>query len=234
LVRYFTIFLWCISINAFSQNTEIKNLVFEGAGIRGIAYAGAIEALEKHNILNGIEKVAGTSADAITALMISIGYTSSEIAEIISSTKFNKFNDGRYIFLGGISRMKKRYGWYRGDRFSKWIENIIKDKTQKTDITFKELSERGYKDLYVTATCLNKQKLIVFSKKSYPDMKVKDAVRISVSIPLYFQAVFIDSQGTVYKKPSEGKNLDIVVDGGIAGNFPISMFDSIASVGQKK
>jgi len=75
---------------------------------------------------------------------------------------------------------------------------------------------------------MNKQKLFVFSAESYPQMKVKDAVRISMSIPLYFEAVFIDSVGKVYKNQNKIKNLDVVVDGGIIANFPIFLFDSIS------
>ncbi len=232
--KHLMILLLFTSIKGFAQTTEIKNLVFEGAGIRGIAYAGVIEELEKSELLHNIEKVGGTSAGAITALMVALGYTSTEINAIISNTNFNKFNDGRYIFIGGIVRMKNRFGWYRGDRSLKWLEDIIEHKTQHADVTFEELSLMGYKDLYVTATCLNRQKLIVFSKESYPAMKIKDAVRISMSIPLYFQAIFIDSLGTVYKNPDENKDLDIVVDGGITGNFPIFMFDSLAEVNQKQ
>lgn len=220
------IFLFCIiSFNGFSQECEIKNIVFEGAGIRGIAYAGVIAELEKHHKINNIEKVGGTSAGAITALMLSLSYSSQEMADIVSGTNFKKFNDGRFMFFGGINRMKNKFGWYRGDKFTKWISEIIENKTGNPDITFEELHLKGYKDLYVTATCINKQKLLVFSRENYPKMKVKDAVRISISIPLYFKAVFIDSAGAVYNKPDDKENLDIVVDGGIIGNFPIFIFD---------
>ena len=57
-------------------------------------------------------------------------------------------------------------------------------------------------------------------------MKIKDAVRISMSIPLYFQAVFIDSIGKTYSKQNQNNDLDLMVDGGIVGNFPIQIFDS--------
>jgi NTE family protein len=67
--------------------------------------------------------------------------------------------------------------------------------------------------------------MIVFSNETYPNMKIKDAVRISMSIPLYFEAVFIDANGKVYKENNDANNLDVVVDGGILGNFPIAMFD---------
>lgn len=39
-----------------------KNLVFKGGGIRGIAYVGVIEVLDENDILQQIERVAGTSA----------------------------------------------------------------------------------------------------------------------------------------------------------------------------
>ena len=60
------ILLFCQQL--YAQNT-IKNLVFEGAGVRGIAYAGAIMELENNKLISQIEKVGGTSAGAITAMM---------------------------------------------------------------------------------------------------------------------------------------------------------------------
>lgn len=218
--------LFSIFTTSHAQNKMYENLVFEGGGVRGIAYAGVIKELEDVSILQNIKNVGGTSAGAITALMVSLGYSSQEIYKIIPETKFEKFNDGEYIFVGGIARLNKNYGWYKGGEFNKWLEKIIKNKTNNANITFEEMATKGFKNLYVTATCMNKQKLIVFSAQTYPKMKIKDAVRISMSIPLYFEAVFIDSLGQVYNKPENHKNLDIVVDGGIIGNFPIFMFDS--------
>lgn len=203
----------------------IKNLVFEGAGIRGIAYCGAIYELETRNLLQPVEKVGGTSAGAIVALTLSLGYSSNEISDIISSTNFRQFNDGRYFFAGGISRTGKYFGWYRGNKFENWLEKIIAAKTGNADITFAALHDKGYKNLYVTGTCLNKQQLIFFSHETYPNMKVKDAVRISMSIPLYFEAVFIDTAGHVVHHPRKKEGLDVMVDGGFTGNFPVTMFD---------
>src|SRR5262245_18966333 len=57
-------------------------------------------------------------------------------------------------------------------------------------------------------------------------MKIKDAVRISASMPLYFEAVFIDKDGKVMQHPKQKDGLDIMVDGGFTGNFPIRLFDS--------
>jgi NTE family protein len=213
-----------------AQPCSYKNLAFEGAGIRGIAYAGVVDELDKRGILPCIQRVAGTSAGALIALTVSLGYSATEIEQITAETDFSEFNDGQYIFFGGLHRMTKHYGWYRGGKFDSWLENLIRAKTSDGNITFAELHRRHFRSLYITATCLNRQKLLIFSKDTYPNMKVKDAVRISMSIPLYFEAVFIDANGSVIEHPENRKNLDLVVDGGITGNFPIFVFDSLASV----
>lgn len=221
-----TCFWICTSFGATAQNHSIKNLVFEGAGIRGIAYSGVIKELENRNILKNVQRVGGTSSGAITALLLSLGYSSDEITGIVESTPYKKFNDGRFFFFGGINRFQKYYGWYRGEQFEKWLSNLIKAKTGNENISFTQLKERGFKNLYVTGTCLNKQSLVIFSHENYPNMKVKDAVRISMSIPLYFEAIFIDESGKIIKHPKDKRELDVMVDGGFTANFPIKIFDS--------
>ena len=203
----------------------IKNLVFEGAGVRGIAYCGAVQEMESKKMMDGIEHVGGTSSGAIIALTISLGYSGKEIENIISKSNFKKFNDGGFFFIGGINRLNKYFGWYKGKKIGKWLEKIIKEKTGNENITFEELHQKGFKDLYITGTSLNKQRAVVFSYESYPKMKVKDAVRISVSIPLYFEPVYIDSSGKTFDHPKLKQGFDMMVDGGVLENFPIHIFD---------
>ena len=148
----------------------IKSLVFEGAGVRGIAYCGAVQEMESKKMMDSIERVGGTSSGAIIALTISLGYSGKEIENIISKTNFKKFNDGGFFFIGGINRLNKNFGWYKGKKFGKWLEKIIKEKTGNENITFEELHQKGFKDLYITGTSLNKQKAVVFSYESYPKM----------------------------------------------------------------
>ena len=180
--------------------------------------------MELAGMMQHIEKAGGTSAGAIVALTISLGYTGTEIQDLIAGTNFKKFNDGRYFFVGGINRVNKYFGWYRGRKIESWLEEIIHKKTGTADITFEELHQNGFKDLYITGTCLNKQKLIIFSRETYPTMKVKDAVRISMSIPLYFESVFIDPYGKVVHHPKNKAGLDVMVDGGFTGKFSYKYF----------
>lgn len=222
LLLVFTILSFSIRATA----EPIENLAFEGAGIRGLAYSGVVLELEKQQHLKGVKRVAGTSAGAITALLISIGYSSKEMEYIVSSTAFEKFNDRGVPFFGGLSRFFSRFGWYRTRKFKHWIHDVIESKTNDGDMTFAELRNLGYKDLYITATCLNRQKTIVLSADTYPNMKLKDAVCISMSIPLYFEASFVDVEGNVHKKQDQNGSLDVMIDGGMLCNFPIEVFDS--------
>ncbi|MFL5739715.1 MAG: patatin-like phospholipase family protein [Flavisolibacter sp.] len=208
------------------QIPVVRNLVFEGGGIRGIAYSGAVRGLEERGLLQQVQRFGGTSAGAITALLLSLGYSAKEMTSIVGNTSFEKFNDGKFFLFGGINRVKKYYGWYRGIRFEEWLEKIIRQKTANPNISFAEMHARGFKDLYVTGTCLNKQSLVVFSYETYPLMKIKDAVRISMSIPFYFEAVFVNASGTIFFHPKNKTGLDVFADGGFIANFPIRIFDS--------
>ncbi|WP_190300482.1 patatin-like phospholipase family protein [Rufibacter hautae] len=206
-----------------------RNLALEGGGIRGIAYGGALLELEKRGLLQPIERVAGTSAGAIQACLLAMGYRPQEITEITFATPLQQFTDGRFLFLGGFNRMAKNYGWYRGEKFTQWLASLIDQKTGNPNLTFAELhalaGKNGFRDLYITGTNLSQQRAEVFSHETYPQMRVKDAVRISMSVPLFFQAVFMDPKGGVHPKPLPNGGTSVMVDGGLLANFPIMVFD---------
>jgi len=210
---------------------RIDNLVFEGAGIRGIAYCGGLFELQDRGVLQGVKRVGGTSSGAITACLVSVGYTPQEIYEVIGETDFGKFNDGRGIFIGGIHRMKKRMGYYKGQRFEKWLESLLEAKLGSSDITFDQLKKKHesqpdvFKELLVTAMSLNQQKSLIFHAGTFPNMRIVDAVRASMAIPYYFEPVVIDEAGK-RKAFKEMENTDhLCVDGGFMTNFPIYIFD---------
>lgn len=228
------ILLATILITAFgigrSQTVKYRNLVMEGAGVKGFAYAGAIQVLDSMGILKDIQRVAGTSVGAIQGALVAVGYSSNEIIELTSHIPLKQFNDGAWMLAGGISRLRKQFGWYKGEKIAKWIEDLIEAKTGNGQITFAELhaqsAEKGYKDLYITGTDLTYQMLRVFSYENYPNMRICDAVRISLSIPLYYRAVLMDDEGKIYDRPDGKQLLHVMVDGGVLSNYPLFLFDS--------
>ncbi len=210
---------------------DYKNLVLEGGGIRGFAYAGAFSVLEEKGILQQIERVGGTSAGSIAGMLVSIGYSAAEIDSIMMELPVQKFNDGYGGLVGKYKRFKKDYGIYKGEAFEKWLQKLVAHKTGNPLLTFEQLHQLHlknglYKDLYCTGTNLSKQQLEIFSYQNTPSMPLALAVRISSSIPLYFEPVALDNQLQKIKRSDTVSFVNYYVDGGMLCNYPISMFDT--------
>ena len=193
---------------------NIENLVFKGGGVLGIAYAGAIQALQEAKLLENIKGVAGTSAGSIVATLLSLKYSASEITEITKATDFKKFEDH-----WDPLRIPTKYGLYKGEYFLSWIKDLIKQKTNNENITFSELSTLGYRNLKVFATDLNSASVREFSNEKTPNVVVAESVRASMSIPLFFSA---------WKFPNNNPNDHIYVDGGTVYNYPITAFKDLS------
>ena len=198
--------------------SQFKNLIFEGGGVKGIAYAGAVKVLEERDIINGLVRVAGTSAGAITAALLSVGASAKDIGEIVGGTDFNQFMDDSWGVIRDTKRLVDEYGWYKGDAFSKWMKKQLFGLTGKRNLTFADLEDLkrnnpdGFRSLYVVGSNLSLSVPEVFSHETTPDMQIWQAVRISMSIPLFFASV-TDADG------------DILVDGGVTWNYPVDLFD---------
>lgn len=184
-----------------------KNLVFKGGGVRGIAYAGALQVLEDKGILAGIEKVAGTSAGAITAALVALKYSAAGIKEIVSALDFRSLEDA-----WDPLRIVTHYGLYAGDKALAWLETVISAQAGPK-ATFTDLRANEFLDLHVVAASLDQQAVQVFSFETTPHVIVSEAVRASMSIPLFFRAM----QVTGVK--------DLFVDGGTIWNYPLTIFD---------
>jgi NTE family protein len=122
------------------------NLVFKGGGARGIAYVGALAELERRGQLRWVDRVSGTSAGAITAMLVGLGYTSNEIEEILCETNETgvSLNDLIRVIRGAtnlvpasnragvlmenLNQTVKRGGFCAGNKFFEWIDGVIAKK----------------------------------------------------------------------------------------------------------
>jgi len=230
LLGYWMMHFCIANAQAIKDSIHYENLIFEGAGIRGLAYCGALMEMDDLQMLQGIKRVGGTSSGAITAAFLAVGYTPQEIFDIIGSTNFAKFNDGGGFFVGGLLRLKRRMGYYKGQSFVKWMEKMIAAKTKDPNITFQtlhqwSLTDKRYKTLVVTATCMNHQQPEYFSYLTYPNMRIVDAVRASMAVPLYYEPLVIDDMGKVMDVRNYEDKHHVLLDGGFLSNFPIWAFD---------
>ncbi|MEK6652050.1 MAG: patatin-like phospholipase family protein, partial [Nitrospirota bacterium] len=193
-----------------------KNLIFEGGGVKGIAYVGAMEELDKRAIVQNIKRAGGTSAGAINALLFGLNYSNQDVKQILGTLDFKKFLDDSWGYIRDSARLIEKFGWYKGEFFRDWAAGLIAQKTGNKESTFKELNDlkdkKGFRDIYIVGTNLSTRFSEVFSYEHTPRMPVADAVRISMSIPLFFSAV----------RSVRG---DVYVDGGVLDNYPVKLFD---------
>lgn len=185
-----------------------ENLVLSGGGIRVIASIGALEVIEQKGILSGIHKLAGSSAGAIIVTALAIGYNVSEIKQLVLNQNFGQFKD--YYHLPLI-RICYSYGCCSGDAFYQWLGEMIKVKTGNPDTTLIEVFNTYHKHLVINGCCLNKRETHYYNYISNPQMSVRQAVRISMSIPGLFAPIIW--------------NGDYLVDGGLLENYSIYIFD---------
>ncbi len=216
----------------FAQNKyPYKNLVLEGGGVRGMAYASVFSVLQEKGILQQIENIGGSSAGSIAGMLVCIGYTASEIDSLMIELPVQKFNDGKGGVVGKYRRFKKDFGIYKGTAFEKWLQQLVAHKTGNPLLTFMQLHQLHvnnglYKNFSCTGTNISKQQLEIFNYSNTPDMPIALAVRISSSVPLYFEPVALDNKLQKIKKSDTISFANYYVDGGMLCNYPISMFDT--------
>jgi len=123
-------------------------------------------------------------------------------------------------------RLIQGMGWYSSKYVYGWMRDVVAGEfsVRKKAYTFRDFrdasmhkSGRPFLDLYITGTDLSNRTSRVFSYETTPDMEVALAVRISMSIPLFFETV-------PFRFPGTDKD-QLYSDGGVLWNYPISLFD---------
>jgi NTE family protein len=205
------------------------DLVFEGGGVKAIGLAGALATLEDRGYEP--QNVAGTSAGAITAALLAAGYSAAELREIIISLDYRQFQDqGWEDTMPLIERplsLLLDLGFYEGDRFLEWIRERLEAKGVRTfaDLVHPEFADDPlYRSrLQVIASDVTTHELLVLPREAgklgiQPDeLDVALAVRMSMSIPVFFEPVKFENPNTGQKH--------VIVDGGMLSNFPVWLFD---------
>lgn len=186
-------------------------LVFAGGGVRGLAYIGAIEAIEATHprFLAEVTCAAGASIGALFALLVVLGYSVAEIRAAAFDTDFAVFlaNDGDI----DVVNLFTSFGLSRGTQMTRRVAALIAAKGFAEDIAFAALSAQTGRDLVVLATCVDTQSVEHFDADASPDLSVTAALRMSMSVPLLFTAPL--HNGRYY------------TDAGVLNNYPIDLHD---------
>lgn len=165
----------------------VKNvaLVLGSGGARGLAHIGAIEALEERGY--AITSIAGCSMGAIIAGMYAAG-------ELQEAKKWFLQVDKQLILRMMDVNLLSRSSLVKGQRIIRELEKIVPDR----------LMEELNIPCSIVATDLMHTEQVVFRSGS-----LFEAVRASISIPLFFRPVQMEDK--------------LLIDGGILNPLPLNI-----------
>ncbi|MGO9581827.1 MAG: patatin-like phospholipase family protein [Acidimicrobiales bacterium] len=201
--------------------------VFEGGGVLGLAFLGAARCCAEVGIR--WKGLAGTSTGAITASLLAAVPAIDDLERIFGAVDFRSFvgeKTSRRIIdfhpsedLDHPAQMLVRLlvaqqlGQYSSEPFRRWLQDSLKlgGVATFTDVG-KDDPEHALK---VVVSDLTRGQMLVLpddlpegERATFP---VAEAVRLSMSIPLFF------APGRLHD--------DYIVDGGILSNYPVWIFD---------
>ena len=187
-------------------------LALAGGGIRGIAHAGVLKALDENNIK--VKAIGGTSAGSIVATLYAMGYKPYYIYVLFKKYAQEIINISNASILNGLGNLIKSKkvgfsGLNDGIMLEKMFNEmalrkrirLIGDIKMPLVISTVDIAEAKE---YVITNCASRDNL----KDNYiTEIEVGKAVRASSSFPAFFC-------------PCEFKN-HIFMDGGVLDNTPV-------------
>lgn len=199
-----------------------RNLAFEGGGAKGYAYVGAMQALEESGLYPlHIERVSGTSVGSLMAMFVAVGASSQDLLELVPKDVTGLIMDGGGGYLGTATRTMVARGMHPGQRTFTFLGRVLEEFTGSADITFAQLLERCGRELCVPVTNVTRMMTEYCHPKTTPNMPVRVAVRMSMSLPVLLQPVLL-------QRIASGARIDgaeVYVDGGLLCNNPTHAFD---------
>lgn len=215
---------------------RFANLVFQGGGVRGIAYAGVLQAMPSDL---QIQAVGGTSAGALVAALLAIGKSPAELKALlekkalydliddIDSARMDSIRefwdrcrdcwDGK---KGKVSLFKLWQLWRNHNQITKIAREVWEERgvhrSEKLRhwlddvLEGKRFQDITVEDLRIVAANVSEQRYSVYSKLENLNTSIAEAVHASVSIPLFFAPLRLGPQH--------------LVDGGLLSNFPSFLF----------
>ncbi|MDD3859102.1 MAG: patatin-like phospholipase family protein, partial [Bacteroidales bacterium] len=207
-------------IGVFELSSQSVGLVLSGGGAKGMAHIGVIRALEENNI--PIDYVVGTSIGAIIGGLYATGHSPDEMEAMFKDEKFYNYYKGLipenhfyYFKTLNTDASAFRFGLTRRDSSISIVLPTNLVATQPMDFGIMEYfakftagANNNFDSLFVPYRCvasdIYRNREVVFR-----DGDLGSAIRASMTFPLYFKPVEIDSV--------------LYFDGGIYNNFPVDV-----------
>jgi predicted acylesterase/phospholipase RssA len=206
----------------------IKCLIFSGGSFKGFSYIGVMKYIEEHKLCENISCYYGTSIGAITAVLLSIGYTSTELQYCISKLDFETLVNIKNI---NITDLFETFGFINPLKLYHLLDLLIEKKTKIKNITFEQHFQKYQKRVVITGSNISLLECHYFDYKTQPNLKILEGLKISSCIPFIFKPItfmnhyFVDGalydnypilEASKYFKPNEMLGFHIIFDYNIA------------------
>ncbi len=225
---------------ATEEGQYFADAVFEGGGVKGTAFLGALRCFDDAGIQ--FRKVAGTSAGAITAALVGAGLTVDTIEAKVGQLDYLgdllSQKTSRWIWNGtpedDLSNpiwmlanlfLARQLGQYSSKPFKDWLQTNLPAE-RNTFAAFMEDGKADSSSCKVVISDISRGEMVVLPddlQKTYgidpANFSLAEAVRLSMSIPLFFAPETLGGS--------------VIVDGGILSNFPLWIYDAPPGVKPK-
>ena len=183
----------------------MEDLFIGGGGYSGIMFIGVLEYLHENNLLD-LKNFYGCSIGSLIGILYLSGYTPKEILSKFMDLNLKEIV--KYDF-NNISNFSKNH--IIDDLFLDTLINyVFLLNGNCPNITLYEFSKKTKVNINIHVTKLDTNEYINLNNREHPEIKLKDAIKASMSIPFIFKSVHIgDSQyidgccKNVYGSPKE-------------------------------
>ena len=188
-------------------------IALSGGGIRGIAHAGALKALEDNNIK--IDIIGGTSAGAMVSSLYAIGYSPYYIFMLFKRYAKEIVGFGNIPIISGIKKFAasnklRVMSEDIGSLLEKEYNRLSKNKG------IKNIKDINIMPIVIPAVDIQESKEYIFTNKLPKD---KDNNKYITEIPIG-KAVRASSSFPGFLSPCEYKHYQFI-DGGVLNNVPV-------------
>ena len=168
----------------------MEYLVIGPGAMGGFSMLGYLKTIEES--LDNIKEYSGASAGAIISVFLALGFSIDDILYKLAELEGNK------LVKLNLKCFMNKYGLVDLKPIRDKFVDIF-----ESDPTFLDIEKK----IYISAFCVNTSKTVYFSKDTHPNMKVIDALCMSIAVPFIFSSyryegmVYVDG-GTLETLPS--------------------------------
>ncbi|MCD6176294.1 MAG: patatin-like phospholipase family protein [Candidatus Cloacimonetes bacterium] len=204
--------LMILLIVIFLHSEEKVGLALSGGGARGLAHIGILKVIDELNIK--VDYIAGTSMGAVVGGLYAMGYSATEIEEMILKNDFDSIFDeavSREDLYIGQKRWMPYANYYfdLDDRFRPGLPEALFSGSKLIntlfDYTYTASNINNFNEFPIKFKCVATN-IITGEMKVFDNGNLHEVMRASMSAPSILEPMKLDDE--------------LYIDGGIRANLP--------------